>query len=818
MWKLLPVILVLFSLGGCTIVAGVGGTDRASGPGANPSWECSSINPVSDQLPANPCFRARLLAQNVIELQWRVINSEPKVYIYDDFGRNFEDIGFVEASCQTRPQNICSTTVTVSEGGFYRWLLQVTQPGGRKVYVPASITITPPFPPVEVSGGGFVDILAPTSRTISWLADKRNADLDQPTNLAWIELKLPGEAFWHSKEPRSGAYASLIVPESIVSKPGHKVYQFRDCHHLKNSSRKFCSEPRVVTLYTGADRFLSPDPLYADAGKDLTISFTTNSGDVRRLTSATLIPHSRGQEFLETSASTISIPAEILTAGTHTVSLISCASRTETCSPSVDLKILVGSIVEWELERDYTEDFLPGVAHAAIGAGEVLDVTYDNTGGIWSIGEFSTSINHVTPDGLVESITVPIARVEREKDLSTNPDNTFNWRSARERRLQSLSEALEPVQPFALHVMGGEEPSVVTSLGERATLLGSKLWFTQGGSMYSSEKTNNHSRVISIDPSLPESIATPYDDRLCVYNIPADDAHHLGNNQVIGLTATADRIWIGEARELYGLKPPSVISSFIDNPDSCENLLNFADPQALANQSLQYCRAGRTPEQDGCIEKFLLDGRHAGVKVAHLATDPVDDTIWFVDVRGRYLANLNPDRKEAFKLYPLPDPHPGLSILGGFPWSLKVKDDAVYFSEYFSHQILRFDKATETFHEIEVPISAPDQNLHSIDIDSRSDRLWFTLSSSGKSPVDNSTSTIGYIDLRSWRAHANNPTLNNAIYGVIYKWLDSITGPNARPDITSTFNGIAIDQKSGKIALATSRRNQITELTPISGF
>jgi streptogramin lyase len=782
--------LILALLGGCSALE--------IGSGSGTGWECTPINPVSKALPDNPCFRAVLSSDNEITLQWRVEDSDPLIYIYDDFGVGFKDVGFKEAICPSKPESICSTSITVTQGGFHRWLLRADDSQGNRVHVPASITVPSPYPPVEVIGGGFVDMLAPTSRRVSWLADERNAPLEQTTEYAWVEKYRPGEWLFQKKEhlPRSGPAASFTVPGPTFSKPSRPAYSIRDCRIIDQTGAKFCSQAIVIGFFAGGDHFLDPSPLYADAGRDLSIAFTKQSGDVRRLFSSTLLPRDNEQGFLETEESSIAINANLLTPGVHTIEMMSCLRETGACSPATKLQILVGSMLNWTLGRVYTKDFLPGVAHPVRGSGEPLDITYDSEGGIWSINEFSNNIEYVSPSGTVESFTVPTARQPLKKD-----------------------SAFVAAKPFATRLGGtGDKPVGFAELAERATRVGSKVWFTQGGGMRGPKtEVKNHSRVISYDPSLSQSPATPYDDRLCVYNMPTDDANNFGNNQIIGLAATADRIWIGESRGVFGERP-SAISSLIPDPDSCENLLNFEDPQALANQRLQYCEPGKTPEQDGCVERFLLDGSLSTVKVAHLETDPIDNSLWFTDAAGGYLGNLNPNRDNIIEVTPLPDAHEDFSILGGFPWTLRVDDDAVYFNEYGTRHILRFDKATRTFEEIRVPITSSQGGLHSIDIDSSSDRLWFTLSNEARVTLDKAASTIGYIDLASWREHAADPTHKKTINGVIYKGLDSIGASGTRPVRHQAFRGISVDPGSGKIALATMWRKQVTELTPKAGF
>jgi streptogramin lyase len=795
---------------------------------SSPDWDCSPVDPMSNKLPEKSCFRAILSDENNVNLQWRVKNSRGPVYIYADTGPNYNDIGFQPAVCDSAQGGTCSISFRVQNGGYFRWLLRVKSGSHHRVHVPASISVPWPFPPTELTGGGFVDVLAPTSRTFSWTADQRNAWADQDIQSAWIELLPPGSHAWEPTHySRSGEDASFTVPQSVLSNAGDVAYGIRDCHYPPGSDRKYCSKRANVLFYVGSDQFLGQSVIYAESGHDMQLAFTDQSGDIRILASPTLTPARDGLAIVATPGSTHSIDSTLLTPGVHRIGLASCLLNTRKCSNqkqvertntahsveagdtfahvitafSDEVYIVVDSPVEWDIGREYTEDFYPAVAHTILGRGEPLDITYDNNAGIWLINEFSNSIEHVSPTGKIESYTIPLARQFHSRD-SPSPAS----------------------KPFALSLYGEQiGPSSISMLAERATRAGHRLWFTQGGGMLPDLglQIMNHSRVISYDPSLNDSPATPYDDRLCVYNIPADDENSVGNNQVIGLAATSDRIWVGESRGIFGLAP-SVISSFVANPKSCDNLLVFENPDALANQALQYCGSFSTPEQDGCIEKFSLQDLPSGIKVAHLENDPVDDSIWFTDAHGKYLGNLNPDRAEVFELYKLPDTHStpaeGKPMFGGFPWNLKVDKGAVYLAEYATQHIIRFDKATSSFDEILIPSVSSRVRLHSIAIDATTDRLWFTLANEARIPLHPASSTIGYIDLGSWRSYIAKPKDSEGIPAVIYSGLDKIKAPAAFTGQHQAFRGIAVDPASGKIALATMWRGQITELTPFPGF
>lgn len=872
----MPIRIDKFHLIPWTLCAAILGvlTFMAIGTEPESAWECTPVDPLAQTLPPSPCFRVTLSSENRVTLEWQVVNSGPLVYIYDDFGPIYDDVGVKAAVCNSGVVDGCSTSFRVEEGGFYRWQLMVESSQEKRTHVPASITIPAPFAPTEIAGGGFVDMLAPTSRTLSWFPDPRNAWFDKSIESAWVELRQPGSYIWDSKHyPRLGPEASFTVPESELDEPGEVAYSFRDCHLPPNSTTKFCSQPTVGGFHIGPARFRGRKLAYTKSGNDLEISFTNDSGNVRLLSSPTLIPERNGWPVVLTAESSYTIDSSLLTPGRHKIELVSCMWQTQACSNRKDadsaaeagtlhqmppgyyhqgdligtltprdgsqtqliyapatgvvyfesattvhsieagapvahvitassdaLYILVDSPVDWVLERDYTDDFYPGVAHTVLGGGLPLDITWDTLGGIWLLNEFSNNIEHVTLAGTVESITLPLAR---------NPAST--------------SPSFAAVSPFALYLDEQQTASAtISSLAERAARIESKIWFTQGGAMLGSLiDRRNHSRVISWDPSLSDSPSTIYDDRLCVYNVPTDDPKGFGNNQVIGLTASGNRIWISEIRGFYD-EVTSSISSFIPNPNQCENLLNFDDPEALANQALQYCGPGRTPEQDGCMEKLLLSNLPPGIKVAHLEADPVDGSVWFTDARGKYLGNLNPDRDSDIKIYRFPDTHAapfnGMPGFGGFAWSLRVDNSAVYLAEYATQHILRFDKASSTFNEIHIPCTSSKVTLHSLDIDSKTDRLWFTLSNEIQVSLKKDASKIGYINLTDWRDHIADPVRTDSISAVIYRGLDTIPASQEHTNEHQAFRGIAVDPASGKIALASMWRRQIIELTPHPGF
>lgn len=836
-------------------------------------WLCYPVNPSSMLPPQQPaCFKAGLSNTNLVTLKWRLSPSARAVYIYDDTGPDYRDIGAAPAVCNRGPADGCSVAFRVSRGGFFRWVLRVVGDDGDITHVSTAIKVKPPFTPIEVVGAGFVDMLAPQPRRFSWTVDSRNA-FSADGNEAWIEVKEPGAFFWRtSRYPRTGPDAAFVAQPSAFQDPGSVIYRIRDCHIPPGSDRKFCSEPLPVAFRVGHDHFLGNHNRHIESGSDLTLSFTTQSGNVRILRSDTLLDPASESPFAAITDSTYVIDSARLTPGRHRVELVSCKMPEWRCSDREDARtspmegtalhmpagyyrrddiiavivskdyrsmqtilapasgevfylvdepyhtvnendpiaymrtrgrdvvdIEVDSPMVWE-QRDYTEDFHHAETFATLGAGQALDITFDDNGGIWQTNEFSNNIEHVSPPGDVVSLNLPLGR---------NPDSQTDARAA--------------VKPFTFWWNTYHEgSSTMSSLSEYVGLSGSKIWLTQGGGLgfYDKPRGPNHSRVISYDLTGHDLPATGYDDRFCVYNVPADDEAGHGNNQIIGLAEAAGRIWIAESRGLL-TDSPSYISSFVPNREQCENLLNFDDPMALQQQSLQYCVDGRTPEQDLCVEKTPITGFSKHIKVAHLNADPDGGVVWFNDACGKCLGSLDPANGGEVTIYAINDKHDqhldGMEGMGGFPWNLEVDDSAVYSGEYATRHILRLDKATRTYTEASVPFDNPDVRLHSLAIDRMRQRLWFTLTNETPSPINPAASTIGFIDLSSWRSNVEDPERNPTIHGVIYRGLDRIPAEEGAP-VHQAFRGIAVEKTSGRVALATMWREQITVLTPLPGF
>ena len=840
-------------------------------------WECEAIEPSWTTLPQNPCFRANVSATNRVTLEWRVVNDvSSEVYIFDDMSRSYDDPGTHLAFCETDSVSSCSTSFRLAEGGSYRWKIRVKDFSGNSVHIPATLQLAGPYPPRLFSGDTRIDPLYPTERIIQWTSDARN--MTEGIEDAWIEIKPRTDLLWNSpRYPLSGPTANLTVPRSIFRTTDELDYLVRECYLPDGPGSKFCSPPSVIGFHVGTDVFEGPVHRHVTSRENFVARFSTGAGDLRVLVSPTLLSADAAPKEMPSAGSDYTIEKQRLTPGIHEIFLTSCTWPDMRCpnrkeaevadndgllwrfppghyqkgelialvirsgllsiqsvlAPSTGyvffektdpeigllpikagekiahiysrynsfLHLLVDSSESWVVGRPYTEDFLESVAVTLPESDSALDITFDNKSNIWVLNEFSNSINRVSTESVIESMEVPLLR-----------------------KRNSPAGKEVPIKPFAAWL--GRDHAISASfsaLAERVTLVGNKIWFTQGGGLNTGQrlKRGNHSRVISYDPTLEDSPVTLQDDRMCVYNVPSDDEEGFGNNQVIGLASARGRIWIAEMRGVFN-DTHSVVSSFVPNSTLCENTLDQASQYLTDVQALRYCDAGENPEQDGCAGRIVLDMEPAGIKVAHLETDPADGSVWFSDASGQVLGNINVDRKPQVVVYPLPDSHrkhfdrmPGL---GGFPWNIKVDEHAVYFGEYAAMDLVRFDKQTATFDEVHIPYSNSQIKLHSLALDSDRNRLWFTLSNETWAPLDTAGSTIGYVDLASWQAHVVNPNKWPSVSGVVYGGLDAIPAGPGMPEVHQSFRGIAMNPVNGQLAIATSNRSQVTLLKPRQSF
>ncbi|NND66468.1 MAG: hypothetical protein HKN19_02670 [Halioglobus sp.] len=743
-----------------------------------PEWDCTPLDPLRGQLPAKPCFRATLSQHNLVTVEWRVRNSRGLVYLADALGPNYIDPGYQAAECADGFEGGCRYRQRVNSGGFHRWQLGVTAPSGEQLFATTELTVPAPFPP-RLTGGGALDPLAPQPVVVSWEADPRNAPHNATLRSAWIAVQDPETGRWPVGElwPRSGDRAHYTVLPSMLDDAGELNFVARDCRTVANTRIRLCSANSWAGLYSTGDHFLADNPLYIDGDKELQLTFTTRAGQERELDSASLLPGGP----VRTTAASISLAAPNLTAGEHELTVRSCTG--ERCAAPHTLRIIVDSGVSWETNRDYEEDFYPAVAHNLFGEGIPLDITWGANSGLWLTREFTNSLTHVDATGKLHVYEVPLGR--RAQFASANPQR---------------------VKPFAINL--GDQGRVATSisgLSEKVIEAHGKLWFTQGGDRHKGAVQGgvNYSRIVSFDPAAQDLAVTAQDDRFCVYAMPSAPDAADGDNHVLSIAAVGQRIWVSEMRGLRS-KRPGAISAFLPDAVHCSNDLDYSDPRALAG-IMSYCSNGATAA-DGCIETWPI----ANAKPAMLEADPTDGSLWFTDAGGNYLGNFDSRREQPFKLHPLAEP-------SRLDWSIRADADAVYFVSFFKRTLYRFDKRLQSIQGLTIPSRATQgAKLHTIDIDHRTRRIWFTLANENPVARKPDAATIGYIDLDSWQAQVNGKA--EKVRGVVYTGLQRAPYPERRPHRHQGFHGIAVEPGTGRIAIATMWRDQVTQLSPRPEF
>lgn len=485
-------------------------------------------------------------------------------------------------------------------------------------------------------------------------------------------------------------------------------------------------------------------------------------------------------------------------------------------TPNVDMLHIVvddPNPVAWDMGPDgsgrpYTDDFEDSSAGGSraftlSGKTSPLDVAYGPDGtvaeGIWVLGEFTWGVHHVdTSAGLSGFLQAPLIRGEP----FTNDVGDM---------------VAHPVEPFAGPFGVAGQQSATSQLGEYVTTEGSgadaRVWYTQGGTMFHSGPEWNYSRVVAFDPNGADLPSTEYDDRLCGYHVPLDNA------SVTGLATAGGRVWLGSMGT-------SSIISFVPTAELCQqsNRLNYDDPASWGPQDApEVCQGNQTPEQHGCFEVSALP---AGVRVAHLAADPTGDALWLVDMLGENLARFDISTRTVTDTWVLPAASfnldgSAMELFGAYPWTLRVTSEAVYFSEYNDRDIVRLDRNTGNVSEVHVPYQNRHVNIHSLDIDvdpgpMGHTRLWFTLSNESHAPEAVPGDTLGYIDLDSWDAFIAGQT--STIDGVIYSGLHDVNSIEEPMRDIQSFRGLDVHEQTGNIALASAARRQVTELVPRCSF
>jgi hypothetical protein len=475
--------------------------------------------------------------------------------------------------------------------------------------------------------------------------------------------------------------------------------------------------------------------------------------------------------------------------GVHEIKLASC--RNGTCSNQVQLPTSedhyskmelvvghspVGAVAQWAdgtWDATFTQWQYDVISRPA--GGDPLDVTFDGNGNVWGFGEFSSTIVKGVTGSTSTDIDVPLLR-----------------------KLSGTYYA--PVKPFA--GLGGAISAAYSGHAERIIEANGKIWFVQGGQPGVS--VPDYSRVVRYDPVAPEDPSTPYDDRMCAVHVP-------GNNSFVqSVVADGAKIWIAESgtdsadSKLAWFNPTEFTGA-------CDNLVDYDsndpdNPSSVYNANLN--NLCDSPTDTRCLHERTLVGFKTA---AHLARDPSNGCLWITQWAGSKLMKYCPDTDLA-TTFSLPGYHAGSGF--GIPWQVRVDDSAVYITEYWDNDLLRFNKADSTWSEIHVPVFWRGNKLHSLDL--HQDKVYFTMANESDNPDTDAAGHGGYfgfVNLGSWVSHLGNA--NIPITGTLYRNNLSSMGTTWSVSRKHSFRGIDVADATGQITLADSQYDSYFRLTPI---
>ncbi|MEM7142632.1 MAG: hypothetical protein AAF548_16540 [Actinomycetota bacterium] len=432
--------------------------------------------------------------------------------------------------------------------------------------------------------------------------------------------------------------------------------------------------------------------------------------------------------------------------------------------------------VSWTV-RDWSDDYsgaTHSVAHDQSAANALLDVTVDEEGDIWAVGEFSRGIVRVD-DGTVEGHLVPTGVVTTTAG--------------------GLDQ--EPILPFVRS--GTSDRTAVSVGGERVIAAGRSIFWTRGD-IYSATEADDFAQIVEFDLDAVDDPATHYDDRMCVIHVPqlATGAH---DSHLYGIAWDGQRIWAAETRFGEG-NTSSLVSFAFDGTThamTCDNELDYNNPAAVAAaDSANLCAAGSPGPS--CMSRVELGAVESG-SATHIEVDPVDGTLWLTGGLYRSTLGHHDPATGATTWYQLPWANKS-DFGNSYPWQLRVDTDAVWIGEWYDVDLIRFDKATAgpacevgtagpspCIGEVHLPATTGD-GMHSIALDDQG-RLWFT-----------NHQRVGYFDTATWGTA--NPT------GVIYEGLETLFGHPSR------LTGIEIAPDGRVVFNGSHGTKQIAELTPLN--
>lgn len=420
-------------------------------------------------------------------------------------------------------------------------------------------------------------------------------------------------------------------------------------------------------------------------------------------------------------------------------------------------------------------------------AGHPLDVTFDNTGAIWGIGEFGLQTTR-TDGGALSRHNLPIkVYLKGDSDDPNDDPDIWDW-------TKPFSSAFFP------HASGSD-------LAESIISAGPNVWAAYGGEQDHTE-ADNHSILARYPTDDPHNFW-----KACAVPLPGD------NNEVIGLAydSNRDRVWFAESEgdhrqgsgkyTTIGWVKASGLGS------RCQNELDFGGRpapvtdaendamRASAQQTVNSLQCTASQESDpaaNCVH--IIGGTGIPSGGTHLEYDASSDALWMTNWCDRKLRKYSIGSGTWATFNP-PPPVDGSGTIcpKGVAWQIAANSTHIFFNEYEGNRVLRFAKSSGEWSIIEIPVPQWYLQVHSITLSGN--RLWFTVSDEDY----NSNTKIGYIELDKWDSGAA---------GVIYNGWGSLSmRADQKPGNKHSFRGIDIGP-GGKVALADHGDMATVILTP----
>ncbi len=342
------------------------------------------------------------------------------------------------------------------------------------------------------------------------------------------------------------------------------------------------------------------------------------------------------------------------------------------------------------------------------GSGLPIAQTAGFEGGVWTVGEFSDTLHHVTAAGNVESFPIPLNAVGDDSPF-TRPDSST------------------PERDWIMTRFPHSERIVADTHG--------RLWFPQNGHWGNwnlPPELNAYSRVVSFDTRTSS---------FCTYPVPDNQSNVMG----VYWDEDGQRLWFAQSGNdaIVYFYP----REFPDCTEINAYVWQFDDQGELVTPlPTRYCAGAK---DTGCFHRYAMpqDNLTLNQLVVMQASDPDPGAVWLTLLFQNALARFDPATGE-LALFPL---HRGKTISDFFSEFLRphpilihpVSGDLVFAANGMA-QVIRFDLrrylanrasgACETLDRngrnpcmraFEAPVDRPAMTTHSIDFD-RFGNLWFT--------------------------------------------------------------------------------------------